>query len=107
MHLCLFQQLNGLEEDVDLDNAELDSLHEDLESRKEVGLGDIAKDLNKNQEAEHDHPHPTRHTHGNDRCMAIRRGVVPPRVAEETERSFQVLRGYVKPYPQERGADDK
>ena len=64
MHLCLFQQLNGLEEDVDLDNAELDSLHEDLESRKEVGLGDIAKDLNKNQEAEHDHPHHTRHTHG-------------------------------------------
>ncbi|CAM0951918.1 unnamed protein product [Alopecurus aequalis] len=43
----LLAKLNTLEKDVDLDDAEVNSLHEDLESRKEVGLGDIAKDLNK------------------------------------------------------------
>uniref|UniRef100_A0ACD5XIX8 Uncharacterized protein n=1 Tax=Avena sativa TaxID=4498 RepID=A0ACD5XIX8_AVESA len=44
----LLSKLNALETDVDLDSAgELNSSHQDLESRKEVGLGDIAKDLNK------------------------------------------------------------
>uniref|UniRef100_A0ACD5Y4G0 Uncharacterized protein n=1 Tax=Avena sativa TaxID=4498 RepID=A0ACD5Y4G0_AVESA len=44
----LLSKLNALEKDVDLDSAgELNSSHQDLESREEVGLGDIAKDLNK------------------------------------------------------------
>jgi hypothetical protein len=43
----LAQQLDAQEKDVDLDNAELNSFHQDLESRKDVGLDDIAKDLNK------------------------------------------------------------
>lgn len=43
----LLSKLNALENDVELDNAELNSSHQDLESSKEVGLDDIAKDLNK------------------------------------------------------------
>jgi hypothetical protein len=39
--------LSALEKDVDLDNVELNSSHQDLERRKDVLLGDIAKDLNK------------------------------------------------------------
>jgi hypothetical protein len=41
------QQLGALEKDVDLDNAELNSSHQDLRSRNEAVPGDIAKDLNK------------------------------------------------------------
>ncbi|KQJ99586.1 uncharacterized protein LOC100826468 [Brachypodium distachyon] len=43
----LLSKLDGVEKDVDLDHDEPNSFHPKPESSNEVGLGDIAKDLNK------------------------------------------------------------